>query len=163
MLSFKGIVRDVQKYREYIVGVNNTSQEDFKAFIKDAIIDPGNYSMQLLIVYKEAAQRPYQSVQSFVSYLDSLEEDLGYAGTPQSRDSLLAKLRKDIREELNRQGNALTHREELIAQVVRIENFIGLYSKKPVDYEDQRGHKRKRDEEGSRRDSNRRERSQSLY
>ncbi len=37
------------------MGVNNTSWEDFKAFVKDAIVDPGNRSMQSLMAYKEAA------------------------------------------------------------------------------------------------------------
>jgi hypothetical protein len=159
--SFEGTARDVWKRREQMIGVNNTSWEDFKTFMKDAIADPGNRSMQSLTAYEKAAQRPNQSVQSFVSYLDSLEEDLGYAGTPQSRDILLAKMREEIREEINRQGNASTDREELIAQAVRIENFMGLYSKKSVDYEGQRGHKRKAEEEGGRRDGNKRERSRS--
>ena len=57
-----------------------------------------------------------------MSYLDSLEDDLGYAGSPQSKNNLLAKLRPELQEEINRQGDPPEERERLISLAVRIEN-----------------------------------------
>ncbi len=52
MSSFEGIVRDVQKCKERIMGVNSSSQEDFSDFIKNAIADLGNCRTQLVKVYE---------------------------------------------------------------------------------------------------------------
>jgi hypothetical protein len=143
--SFEGTARDVWKRKERQEGVDNTSWEDFVEFMKNAIADPGNRNIQSVLAYERAAQRDNQSVQSFVSYLDSLEDDLGYTGTAQSRNHLLAKLRKEIQEEINRQGNPPTDREELISLATRIENHQGFYGEKPSGRGDSGGHKRKRE------------------
>ena len=46
-------------------------------FMKDLISDPDNRNLDALNRHKEARQREHQSVQSFVSYLESLEDELG--------------------------------------------------------------------------------------
>ena len=159
---FKGTARDVWKRRERQEGVDNTSWEDFVDFMKNAIADPGNRNVQSVLAYEKAAQRPNQSVQSFVSYLDSLEDDLGYAGSPQSRNNLLAKLRPELQEEINRQGDPPEKRERLISLAMRIKNYQGFYGEKSSGHGEQRGHKRKREEEDNRRDGrDRRDRSRS--
>ena len=50
--SFEGIARDVWKYKEYQENMDNISQKDFIKFIKNIIADPGNYNIQLILVYK---------------------------------------------------------------------------------------------------------------
>ena len=143
--SFEGTARDVWKRKERQEGVDNTSWEDFIKFIKNAIADPGNRNIQSVLAYKRAAQRDNQSVQSFVFYLDSLEDDLGYTGTVQSRNHLLAKLQKEIQEEINRQGNPPTDREKLISLATRIKNHQGFYREKLSGRGDSGGYKRKRE------------------
>ena len=139
---FEGVARDVWKRKERTMGVDNTSWEEFMEFMKNAISDPENRSVDAITKYQEAMQRPNQSVQSFVSYLDSLEDDLGYDGGPQSRNNLLGKLKPEIRMEINRQGNIPTSRERLIAAAVRVENHLSLFSDKPGRREETSGHRR---------------------
>ena len=121
---FEGIARDIWKRRERSVGVNTTDWETFVEFMKDSILDPENRSNDALAKFKDAKQRPGQSVQSFVSYLDSLSDDLGYTGSPRERDDLFSGLRQEIRDEINRQGNAPREREKLISAAVRVENNL---------------------------------------
>ncbi len=143
--SFEGTARDIWKRKERMVGVDNTNWEDFVEFMKNAIADPGNRNIQSVLAYERAAQRENQSVQSFVSYLDSLEDDLGYTGSAQSRNNLLAKLRTEIQEEINRQGNPPEDREELISLATRIESHQGFYGEKASGRGDSKNHKRKRE------------------
>ncbi len=150
--SFEGTARDVWKRKERMTGVDSSSWEDFSDFMKNAIADPGNRRTQSVKAYEDAKQRPNQSVQSFVSYLDSLEDELGYAGSAQSANNLLGKLRPEIQEEINRQGEPPEERERLISQAVRIENHQTIYGGKPSGHENQRRQKRKREEEDSGRD-----------
>ncbi len=119
---FSGIARDVWKRRERLVGVDNTNWEEFVEFMKDAISDPSNRSLDAIKRHDTAQQRSYQSVQSFVSYLDSLEDELGYTDDLQRRNFLLAKLKPEIRQEVDRQGEIPTRRERLISLAIRIEN-----------------------------------------
>jgi hypothetical protein len=98
---FEGIARDIWKRRERSVGVNSTDWETFVEFIKDSILDPENRSNNTLAKFKDAKQRPGQSIQSFVSYLDSLADDLGYTGLPQEWNNLFSGLRQEIRDEIN--------------------------------------------------------------
>jgi Zinc knuckle len=142
---FEGIARDVWKRRERMVGVDNTSWEDFVEFMKNAISDPGNRNLDAITKHEEAQQRPHQSVQSFVSYLDSLEDDLGYVDGQQRRNHLLAKLKPEIRKEINRQGEIPKDRERLIALAVRIENHLSLFNETPARREEHTGHRRGRE------------------
>jgi hypothetical protein len=142
---FEGIARDIWKRKERSVGVDNTSWEDFVEFMKNAISDPENREIDASTRYREAVQRPNQSVQSFVSYLDSLEDDLGCAGDSQSRNNLLSRLRPEIREEISRQGNVPRDRESLIALAVRIENHWGLFRGKQAHRNEPAGHQKGKD------------------
>ena len=117
--------------------MDNTSWEDFVEYMKNAISDPGNRNIDSITRYEQAAQRVGQSVQAFVSYIDSIEDDLGYAGDKRSTNQLLAKLRPEIRSEINRQGDMPSTREKLISTTIRIENHLkmfdgGRYNKAPT-------------------------------
>ena len=113
--AFDGIARDIWKRRERRVGVDNTSWEDFVEFIKDAISNPENRNLDAITKHDEAQQRENQLVQNFVSYLDSLEDELGIDDERQKRNSLFAKIRPDIRQEMSLRDDVLANREKLIA------------------------------------------------
>jgi hypothetical protein len=53
---FKGIARDIWKYRERSVGINSTDWETFIEFIKDFILDPENCSNNVLTKFKDTKQ-----------------------------------------------------------------------------------------------------------
>lgn len=124
---FEGIARDIWKRKERRAGVNNTTWEEFVEFMKDAISDPENRNLDALTKHDEARQRENQSVQSFVSYLDSLEDELGIDDERQRRNNIFAKIRPEIRQEISLRGDVPTDREKLIAQAVRIENHFRMY------------------------------------
>jgi hypothetical protein len=156
---FEGVARDVWKRKERSIGVNTTSWEDFVEFMKNSISDPGNRSLDAIEKHEKAHQREGQSVQSFVSYLESIEDDLGYADDQQQRNHLFGKLRPEIRMEINRQGNVPPNREQLIAQAVRIENHLRLFNKTTESEVEPKGYRKRRDDEV--RKDNARARSQS--
>ena len=83
--------------------------------MKDAISDPENRNLDAITKHDEARQRENQSVQNFVSYLDSLEDELGIDDERQKRNSLFAKIRPDIRQEMSLRGDVPANREKLIA------------------------------------------------
>jgi hypothetical protein len=83
------------------VGINSTDWETFVEFIKDSILDPENRSNNALTKFKDTKQQPGQSIQSFVSYLDSLADNLGYTGSLRERNDLFSGLRQEIRDEIN--------------------------------------------------------------
>ncbi|KAE8441046.1 hypothetical protein EG329_006083 [Mollisiaceae sp. DMI_Dod_QoI] len=124
---FKGIPRDIWRRRERRTGVDNTTWEKFQEFMKDSITDTENRSLGAITKYNNAMQRPGQSVQAFVSYLESLEDDLGYIDDKTSRNFLLAKLRPEIREDITHHGQIPPTRERLVAAAVHVENHQKLF------------------------------------
>jgi predicted DNA-binding protein YlxM (UPF0122 family) len=126
--SFEGIARDIWKRKERRIGVDNTSWEDFKEFMKNSISDPENRNLDAIAKHDEAHQRPNQSVQTFVSYLDSLEDELGIVDDQQRRNNLLAKLKPELRKQLSLQGQIPNNRELLIALAVRLESHLNMWS-----------------------------------
>ena len=53
---FKGITKDIQKYKERIISINTIAQEDFIEFIKDSILDLDNYNIDIITKYKDIKQ-----------------------------------------------------------------------------------------------------------
>ena len=152
---FEGIARDIWKRREKTVGVDNTSWEDFVEFMKNSISDPENRNLDAIGRLDKAQQRPNQSVQNFVSYLDSLEDDLGTVDATQSRNNLLAKLRPDIRDEIDRRDDIPAGRERLIALAVRIENRLEKRNRNSNRHDEPTGQRMGRDDSRDRRDHRR--------
>lgn len=151
---FDGLPRNIWRRKERSLDVHEIAWEEFQAIMMDSIMDPGNRNISSTTAYENAKQSPHQSVHSFVTYLNVLEDDLGYDGdTKQARDALLAKLRKDIRRELVRTG-VPESRDELVSKAVSIENTSDLFSDNPG--RRQRVHSRSRSSSPRRNDNSRR-------
>ena len=72
-----------------------------------------------------------------MSYINSIKDDLGYAGDKRSINQLLVKLRLKIRFKINRQGDMPLTKEKLISTTIKIENYLkmfdgGRYNKAPT-------------------------------
>jgi hypothetical protein len=152
---FEGIARDIWKRKERTVGVDNTSWEDFVEFMKNSISDPENRNLDAIGRLDKAQQRPNQSVQSFVSYLDSLEDDLGTVDATQSRNNLMAKLRPEICDEIESRDEIPKERERLIALAVRIENRLDKRKRNSSRHDEPTGQRMGRDDNRDRRDHRR--------
>jgi hypothetical protein len=158
---FEGIAQDIWKRKEERDGIDTTTWEEFKEFMKNSISDPGIRNLTALRKYEAAYQRENESVQQFVSYLESLHDELGHRDDATRRDSLLSKLRIDIQGEINVRGPVPRDYEELIAAAVRIENHFKNFDTRTraVDTHGRRWGRDKRPRSRSR--SPRRERSRS--
>ena len=70
--------------------------DTFIEFLQDIFLDPKNRQRNSAIVYEEAKQCPNQSIQSFVAYLETLEEQLESYTEEQKANHLLAKIQLAI-------------------------------------------------------------------
>ncbi|KAK6613201.1 hypothetical protein H4I95_01545 [Botrytis cinerea] len=106
---------------------------DFKEYMYDSIMDKGNRQRQAIQRIIHAKQQPGQSVNAFVSYLESLEEDIELEADSIRRERLLAGLRPHIAKRISESLQQPESRGELIKQACRLENVDKLYHRQDVD------------------------------
>lgn len=102
-------------------GIGNTTWEEFKTFLLDSIKDKENRVFDAADSYERARQRPGQSIDSFIVYLDSLERELGITDDAYRRRTLYAKLSPSIKTEVTRRSDIPPDRKALISLARRIE------------------------------------------
>jgi hypothetical protein len=127
--AFEGVPKEIWRRKERAEGIDNMLWEDFVDFMKDSISDPANRNMDALTKHNDARQRDNQTVHSFVTYLDTQEDELGITDDFQKRNNFLAKLRPEIRRKIDDSMDIPRSREALIALAVRMENNINRYRK----------------------------------
>jgi hypothetical protein len=125
---FEGTPVDTWKRRERAAGVDNTSWEDFVTFMKNSISDPANRNITAVQHHQKAMQRFGQSVPDFLSYLDSLEDELPSVNDETRRNNLFGKLRPDTQREISLRGTPAT-REQLISMAITMENTMNTFNK----------------------------------
>lgn len=120
----RGEARTRWDAHEHTVGKDTSTWAEFIAYLRDGIQDPinrGNDSYQKLA---EAQQRPGQTVQSFVTYLENLERDVEPITPAHRKHNLLNKLAKDVRDQINAFQVTPQTYEEMISAAARIEESI---------------------------------------
>ncbi|EMR88326.1 putative polyprotein-like protein [Botrytis cinerea BcDW1] len=100
---------------------------DFKEYMYDSIMDKGNRQRQAIQRIIHAKQQPGQSVNAFVSYLESLEEDIEQEADSIRSERLLAGLRPHITKRISESVQQPESRNELIKQACRLESVDKLY------------------------------------
>ncbi|KAM0128137.1 hypothetical protein ACHAO1_009167 [Botrytis cinerea] len=106
---------------------------DFKEYMYDSIMDKGNRQRQAIQRIIHAKQQPGQSVNAFVSYLESLEEDIEQEADSIRRERLLAGLRPHITKRISESVQQPESRNELIKQACRLESVDKLYHRQDAD------------------------------
>ena len=74
------------------VEVRNTIWEEFKEYLLDSITDKDNCILDTSARYENTAQHPGQSVDNFITYLNSLEQELHIRNDQQRQRALYGKL-----------------------------------------------------------------------
>ena len=95
--------------------------EDYKRFFLDLIENPMNHQISTAQNYQDAAQGVTQSVQSFTTYLDTLEAELQPYDKVQRQDHLLTCLRPDLRRAIIAYPEVPDNQQDLIALTSRVE------------------------------------------
>ena len=95
--------------------------EDYKRFFLDLIENPTNHQISTAQNYQDTAQGATQSVQSFTTYLDTLEAELQPYDEVQRQDHLLTRLRPDLRWAIIAYLEVPDNRQDLIALTSRVE------------------------------------------
>ena len=96
-------------------------------------MDKGNRQQQAIQRIIHAKQQPGQSVNAFVSYLESLEEDIEQKADSIRRERLLAGLRPHIAKRISESVQQPESRNELIKQACRLESVDKLYHRQDAD------------------------------
>lgn len=88
----------------------------------DAVEDPANRSLSVMLAYEGARQGEHQTTHAFATELITLEEQLS-AHTPEQRTRhLLAKLRHHLRTAIMKQHDVPTRRQDLVSLAIRLES-----------------------------------------
>ena len=95
--------------------------EDFKDFVRDAVGDPVNRSISVTLAYDRAQQKDGQSVKSFASEIDVLEDQMPPYSEAQRVRHFLAKLKPALRDAIIAYHKVPELRSELVALATRIE------------------------------------------
>ncbi|KAI7171343.1 hypothetical protein KC316_g11060 [Hortaea werneckii] len=104
-----------------VADLEDYTWEDFKRFVYDAVEDPANRSLSVMLAYESARQGEHQSTHAFATELATLEEQLS-AYTPEQRTRhLLAKLRHPLRTAIMTHHEVPTRRQDLISLATRLE------------------------------------------
>ena len=95
--------------------------KNYKWFFLDLIENPMNHQISTAQNYQDAAQGATQSVQSFTTYLDTLEAELQPYDEVQRQDHLLTRLRPDLRWAIIAYPEVPDNQQDLIALTSRVE------------------------------------------
>ena len=102
--------------------VGQPSLDEYKKVLRDLLQEPVTWQATLALKYDQAYQKPGQSVQDFVNYLDELELEAEFGYTDKQRlQHLQAKLTPSLRMTLNNyQQTPITH-QGLINLAIQLE------------------------------------------
>jgi hypothetical protein len=87
----------------------------FKQYMLDMLADPINRSLEAATAHAQAMQRKDQTVRSFATYLEVLEEQLTPYTEPQRVQHLFSKLKPDLQRAITNYHQIPATREALIA------------------------------------------------
>ena len=96
--------------------------ENYKRFFLDLIENPMNHQISTAQNYQDAAQGATQSVQSFTTYLDTLEAELQPYDEVQRQDHLLTRLRPDLRQAIIAYPEVSDNQQDLITLTSHMES-----------------------------------------
>ena len=98
--------------------------KNYKWFFLDLIENPMNHQISTAQNYQDAAQGATQSVQSFTTYLDTLEAELQPYDKVQRWDHLLTHLRLNLRWAIIAYPEMLDNQQDLIALTSHMKSNI---------------------------------------
>jgi hypothetical protein len=125
--AFEGEPLAVWRRHEHSGEAEHMSWKEFKEFMCNSIVDKDNRSRAAAQRIIHAKQRKGQTVNSFVTYLDSLEEDIEQETDHIRRERLLVGLLPDIARRISESPLQPTTRNELIKQACRLEGVDRIY------------------------------------
>jgi hypothetical protein len=121
MQYLRGEPRDRWRARETEQGRDQASWQIFLDFLLDLIQNPVNRQLNTAQRYADARQRVHQSVHTYVTYIESLEDELPPYTEEQRRLHLLTTFRPEIRTALTNHQTIPDTRVDLIALAARLE------------------------------------------
>jgi hypothetical protein len=125
--AFEGEPLAVWRRHENSGEAEHMSWKEFKEFMCNSIVDKDNRSRAAAQRIISAKQRKGQTVNSFVTYLDSLEEDIEQETDHIRRERLLVGLLPEIAKRISESPLQPTTRNELIRQACRLEGVDKIY------------------------------------
>lgn len=120
----RGDARTRWDAHERVIGKDKSTWSEFIEWLRDGVEDPVNRGSTAYRKLHEAMQREGQSVQSFVTYIESLEKDVAPIDSMHRMHNLLNKLSVDVRDQINAFEVAPTNYDEMISAAARIEEHI---------------------------------------
>ncbi|KAF2083151.1 hypothetical protein K490DRAFT_13, partial [Saccharata proteae CBS 121410] len=96
----------------------------YKKFLIDLLVDPVNRGLNAATKHDEAKQRPGQTVRQFVTYLETLEEELAPTSEESQVQTLYAKLRKELKTAITNHMTVPATREELVVVATTMETNL---------------------------------------
>ena len=125
--------------------VGQPSWDEYKKVLRDLLQEPVTWQATLALKYDQAYQKPGQSIQDFVNYLDELELEAEFGYTDKQRlQHLQAKLMPSLRMTLNNYQQTPITRQGLINLAIQLEANQYLRGKaheeraKPKQHEDRK-------------------------
>jgi hypothetical protein len=107
----------------------------FKRVMLAALGDEGNRRMKIVDEYADARLRPGQSIEAFVQYLDTLEEQMPSLPDEVRKDNLFAKLPPALKGKIMNYNELPRTREQLIALAARLQQNEVNWKQKPRESE----------------------------
>jgi hypothetical protein len=117
--------RDRWRAQEATFGRDQATWQEFSDFLLDLIQNPVNRLLTQAQRYSDARQKPNQSVHSYVTYVENLEDELEPYSEDQRRLHLLTTLRPELRTAITSHQNIPESRAGLIALAARLEENLG--------------------------------------
>lgn len=121
VMFLAGEPRETWHHSHCIGDLEKHTWENFKQFIYDAVEDPVNRMLSVIVAYNDARQGENQTAQAFAAELATLEEQLTSYTPEQRTRHLLAKLRPKLRSDIITYHAMPATREDLISLATRIE------------------------------------------
>lgn len=103
--------------------------EDFKMVLRNLLQDPVTRTLTQGLRYDRATQRPGQTVQQFVNYLEEIEAEMEPYSDGHRRQHLMAKLRPELRRALGNYQTLPATRAEVINLAIQLEANMDRGSK----------------------------------
>lgn len=122
--AFEGLPKEMWRRKEKSGGTRGFTWNEFVQFMKDSIMDPVNRTTSAVEELDRCQQREDQTVQQFVSYLESRLDECQVYDDYLKRNYLLPKLRRALRAEVKRQAIIPKGYEALIALATRLDNNL---------------------------------------
>jgi hypothetical protein len=121
MQCLRGEPRDRWRAREAEQGRDRASWQAFSDFLLDLIQNPVNRQLNTAQRYADARQRVGQSIHTYVTYIEGLEDELPVYTEEQRRLHLLTTFRSEIRTAITNHQVIPDTRTGLIALAARLE------------------------------------------